>query len=29
VLRSARSDTPVLPPWQDGLHAYLELGVTA
>jgi dTDP-4-dehydrorhamnose reductase len=29
VLRSERLDTPVLPPWQDGLHAYLELGVTA
>ncbi len=29
VLRSERSDTPVLPPWQDGLNAYLELGVTA
>jgi dTDP-4-dehydrorhamnose reductase len=29
VLRSERPDTPVLPPWQDGLHAYLELGVTA
>ena len=27
VLRSERPDTPVLPPWQDGLHAYLELGV--
>jgi dTDP-4-dehydrorhamnose reductase len=29
VLRSERPDTPVLPPWQDGLHAYLESGVTA
>jgi dTDP-4-dehydrorhamnose reductase len=29
VLRSEHPDTPVLPPWQDGLHAYLELGVTA
>jgi dTDP-4-dehydrorhamnose reductase len=29
VLRSERRDTPALPPWQDGLHAYLELGVTA
>ena len=29
VLRSERPDTPVLPPWQDGLTAYLELGVTA
>jgi len=29
VLRSERPGTPVLPPWQDGLHAYLELGVTA
>jgi dTDP-4-dehydrorhamnose reductase len=29
VLRSERPDTPVLPPWQDGLQAYLELGVTA
>ena len=29
VLRSERPDTPVLPAWQDGLHAYLELGVTA
>jgi dTDP-4-dehydrorhamnose reductase len=29
VLRSERPDTPVLPPWQDGLDAYLELGVTA
>jgi dTDP-4-dehydrorhamnose reductase len=29
VLRSERPDTPVLPPWQEGLHAYLELGVTA
>src|SRR5215217_5359141 len=28
VLRSERPGTPVLPPWQDGLHAYLELGVT-
>jgi dTDP-4-dehydrorhamnose reductase len=29
VLRSERPDTPALPPWQDGLNAYLELGVTA
>ena len=29
VLRSERPDTPVLPPWQEGLHAYLDLGVTA
>jgi dTDP-4-dehydrorhamnose reductase len=29
VLRSERPDTPVLPPWQDGLHAYLQPGVTA
>jgi dTDP-4-dehydrorhamnose reductase len=29
VLRSEHPDTPVLPPWRDGLHAYLELGVTA
>ena len=29
VLRSERPDTPVLPSWQDGLNAYLELGVTA
>jgi dTDP-4-dehydrorhamnose reductase len=29
VLRSERPDTPSLPPWQDGLNAYLELGVTA
>jgi dTDP-4-dehydrorhamnose reductase len=29
VLRSEHTDTPVLPPWQDGLNAYLELGVTA
>jgi dTDP-4-dehydrorhamnose reductase len=29
VLRSELPDTPVLPPWQEGLHAYLELGVTA
>jgi dTDP-4-dehydrorhamnose reductase len=29
VLRSERPDTPVLPPWQQGLHAYLDLGVTA
>ena len=29
VLRTERPDTPVLPPWQDGLTAYLELGVTA
>jgi len=30
VLRSERPGTPVLPPWRDGLHAYLETtGVTA
>jgi dTDP-4-dehydrorhamnose reductase len=29
VLRSERPDTPVLPSWEAGLHAYLELGVTA
>jgi len=29
VLRSERPDTPLLPPWREGLHAYLELGVTA
>lgn len=29
ALRSERPDTPVLPPWRDGLRAYLELGVTA
>jgi dTDP-4-dehydrorhamnose reductase len=29
VLRSERPDTPLLPAWQEGLHAYLELGVTA
>jgi dTDP-4-dehydrorhamnose reductase len=29
VLRSERPDTPVLPPWEHGLHAYLEQGVTA
>jgi dTDP-4-dehydrorhamnose reductase len=29
VLRSERPETPVLPSWRDGLHAYLELGVTA
>jgi dTDP-4-dehydrorhamnose reductase len=29
VLRSEHPDTPVLPPWQHGLRAYLELGVTA
>jgi dTDP-4-dehydrorhamnose reductase len=28
VLRSERPDAPVLPPWRDGLHAYLESGVT-
>jgi dTDP-4-dehydrorhamnose reductase len=28
VLRSERADAPVLPPWRDGLHAYLETGVT-
>ena len=27
VLRSERPDTPVLPPWEDGLHAYLDLEV--
>jgi dTDP-4-dehydrorhamnose reductase len=29
VLRSEHPDTPVLPPWEEGLHAYLEQGVTA
>jgi dTDP-4-dehydrorhamnose reductase len=29
VLETERPDTPVLPSWQDGLNAYLELGVTA
>jgi dTDP-4-dehydrorhamnose reductase len=29
VLRSERPDTPLLPPWQEGLSTYLELGVTA
>ena len=29
VLRTERADTPVLPPWQDGLQAYLEETVTA
>ena len=29
VLRTERADTPVLPPWQQGLHAYLEETVTA
>jgi dTDP-4-dehydrorhamnose reductase len=29
VLRSELPDTPVLPPWQDGLHDFLRLGVTA
>jgi len=29
VLRSERPDTPVLPPWRDGLRAYLALGVPA
>jgi dTDP-4-dehydrorhamnose reductase len=29
VLRSERQDTPVLPPWRDGVRAYLELGVAA
>jgi dTDP-4-dehydrorhamnose reductase len=29
VLRSERPDTPLLPDWEEGLHAYLELGVTA
>jgi dTDP-4-dehydrorhamnose reductase len=29
VLRTEHPDTPVLPPWQEGLQAYLELGVTA
>jgi dTDP-4-dehydrorhamnose reductase len=29
VLRTERPDTPVLPPWEEGLHAYLEQGVTA
>jgi dTDP-4-dehydrorhamnose reductase len=29
VLRSERPGTPLLSPWREGLHAYLELGVTA
>ena len=29
VLRTERDDTPRLPPWEEGLHAYLEQGVTA
>src|SRR5215217_7556333 len=29
VLRSERPGTPALPPWREGLQAYLELGVTA
>ena len=29
VLRSERPDTPVLPPWREGLRAYLALGVLA
>jgi dTDP-4-dehydrorhamnose reductase len=29
VMRSERPDTPVLPAWEEGLHAYLELGVIA
>ena len=29
VLRTERADTPVLPPWEQGLHAYLEETVTA
>jgi len=29
VLRSERADTPLLPRWQAGLHAYLNQGVTA
>jgi dTDP-4-dehydrorhamnose reductase len=29
VLRTERPDTPVLPPWETGLHAYLEETVTA
>ena len=29
VLRTERADTPVLPPWEEGLHAYLEETVTA
>jgi dTDP-4-dehydrorhamnose reductase len=28
VLRSERPDAPVLPPWREGLHAYLDMGVT-
>jgi dTDP-4-dehydrorhamnose reductase len=28
VLRSERPDAPVLPSWREGLHAYLETGVT-
>jgi hypothetical protein len=28
VLRSERRDAPVLPSWREGLHAYLETGVT-
>ncbi len=29
VLRTERPATPVLPPWQEGLHAYLEETVIA
>jgi dTDP-4-dehydrorhamnose reductase len=29
VLRTERPDTPVLAPWEQGLHAYLEETVTA
>ena len=29
VLRTERPATPVLAPWQAGLHAYLEETVTA
>jgi dTDP-4-dehydrorhamnose reductase len=29
VLRTERPDTPLLPPWQEGLHAYLDAGVIA
>ncbi len=27
VLRSERPDAPLLPPWREGLHAYLHAGV--
>ena len=29
VLRTERPDTPLLPHWEEGLHAYLDQGVTA